>query len=62
MAAGKVVFDGRPEDLTRDAVSLIYGAEGALDESMTSTTINIPTEAAPSAAPEAVKPLVLLGV
>jgi len=62
MAAGKVVFDGRPGDLTRDAVSLIYGSDGALDESMTSTSINIPAEAARSASAEAVKPLVLLGV
>jgi phosphonate transport system ATP-binding protein len=62
MADGKVVFDGRPDDLTRDAVSLIYGAEGALDESMTSTTINIPVQAAPSIATEAIKPLMLLGV
>ena len=62
MAAGKVVFDGAPQDLTRDAVSLIYGAEGALDESMTSTGINIPATALPSARAEAIKPLVLLGV
>jgi phosphonate transport system ATP-binding protein len=62
MAAGKVVFDGKPGDLTRDAVSAIYGSEGALDESMTSTSINIPTAAVASASAEAVKPLVLLGV
>jgi phosphonate transport system ATP-binding protein len=62
MAAGKVVFDGKPQDLTRDAVALIYGSEGALDESMTSTSINIPAERVPAAPPEAVKPLVLLGV
>jgi phosphonate transport system ATP-binding protein len=62
MAAGKVVFDGRPQDLTRDAVALIYGADGALDESMTSTSITIPAEDIPPAQAEAVKPLVLLGV
>ena len=62
MAAGKVVFDGKPGDLTRDAVSVIYGSDGALDESMTSTSINIPAEALPAAPAEAVKPLVLLGV
>ena len=27
MAAGKVVFDGAPEDLTREAVRMIYGAD-----------------------------------
>ena len=63
MAAGKVVFDGTPEDLTRDAVSAIYGATGgALDESMTSTSINIPVEATLPAPAEPAKPLVLLGV
>ena len=62
MAAGKVVFDGKPQDLTRDAVSLIYGADGALDESMTSTSITIAAEDIPPAPAEAIKPLVLLGV
>ncbi len=43
MAAGRVVFDGAPEDLTRDAVRMIYGAEtddGEISESMTSTRIS----------------------
>jgi phosphonate transport system ATP-binding protein len=63
MAAGKVVFDGRPADLTRDAVSAIYGAtDGTLDESMTSTSINVPAEALASTLAEPLKPLVLLGV
>ena len=63
MAAGKVVFDGTPGELTRDAVSAIYGAgDGTLDESMTSTSINIPADATSAAASDAVKPLVLLGV
>ena len=63
MAAGKVVFDGTPDQLTRDAVSAIYGAsDGTLDESMTSTSINIPAESISAAAAETVKPLVLLGV
>ncbi len=42
MAAGKVVFDGTPDELTEDKARQIYGAEGAEDaftESMTSTTL-----------------------
>ncbi|CAN7337097.1 phosphonate ABC transporter ATP-binding protein [Rhizobium sp. LjRoot254] len=62
MAAGKVVFDGGPDELTRDAVSAIYGSEGALDESMTSTSINIPAVAMVPVPDNAPKPLVLLGV
>ena len=63
MAAGQVVFDGTPDQLTRDAVSAIYGAaDGTLDESMTSTSINIPAENIPAASRDVVKPLALLGV
>lgn len=62
MAAGKVVFDGRPEDLTRDAVNAIYGADGGLDESMTSTSINIPVEPARPVLVNKPEPIVLLGV
>ncbi|MDB5552386.1 MAG: phosphonate transporter, ATP-binding protein [Rhizobium sp.] len=62
MAAGKVVFDGGPNELTREAVSAIYGAEGALDESMTSTSINIPAAATVPLQDNSPKPLVLLGV
>jgi phosphonate transport system ATP-binding protein len=43
MAAGRVVFDGAPEELTREAVRKIYGAEAGgedISESMTSTSIN----------------------
>lgn len=40
MAAGKVVFDGTPDELTQEAVEKIYGAEGGLDETMTSTSID----------------------
>jgi phosphonate transport system ATP-binding protein len=39
MAGGRVVFDGTPADLTTEAVNRIYGADGAIDESMTSTSI-----------------------
>ena len=42
MAAGKVVFDGKPDELTTDAVRAIYGA-GAdgeeIQENMTSTNL-----------------------
>ncbi|MBU0584636.1 MAG: phosphonate ABC transporter ATP-binding protein [Alphaproteobacteria bacterium] len=45
MAAGKVVFDGAPEDLTRDAVRMIYGADtdgSEISEAITSTSIDVP--------------------
>jgi phosphonate transport system ATP-binding protein len=48
MAAGKVVFDGPPEALTREAVRLVYGAEGDgtdISEAITSTAINTPKAA-----------------
>jgi phosphonate transport system ATP-binding protein len=40
MAAGEVVFDGPAEELTSDAVRMIYGASGEdLSEDITSTSI-----------------------
>ena len=45
MAQGRVVFDGTPDQLTADAVQEIYGSDrhgAGIDETMTSTTINIP--------------------
>ncbi|PWK71568.1 phosphonate ABC transporter ATP-binding protein [Aminobacter sp. AP02] len=45
MSAGSVVFDGAPEDLNRDAVRLVYGADsdGAeISEAITSTSIRPP--------------------
>jgi len=42
MAAGRVVFDGRPEALTTEVARTIYGADGlkeAFSEAMTSTAI-----------------------
>ena len=39
MAAGKIVFDGGPNDLNGDAVQTIYGTETPIEESMTSTSI-----------------------
>ena len=40
MAGGRVVFDGTPAELTTEAVNRIYGSDGAIDETMTSTSIN----------------------
>jgi len=45
MSAGRVVFDGGPNDLTADAVKAIYGAGhdgNEIDESMTSTAMRVP--------------------
>ena len=40
MAAGKVVFDGHPDELDNAAVRTVYGAEGAeISEAITSTSI-----------------------
>ena len=42
MAAGRVVFDGTPEELTTDVARELYGAEGlaeAFSEEMTSTSL-----------------------
>jgi len=42
MAGGKVVFDGAPEELTREAVRLVYGADAngeEISEAITSTSI-----------------------
>ena len=42
MSAGKVVFDGTPEDLTTDVARQLYGADGlaeAFSEEMTSTSL-----------------------
>lgn len=61
MAHGRVVFDGQPKDLTAAAVAAIYGAETAIEESMTSTSINIPAEAPQETASAGLKPLALAG-
>ncbi len=45
MAHGSVVFDGTPSELTAAAVQEIYGSDrdgAGIDETMTSTSINIP--------------------
>jgi phosphonate transport system ATP-binding protein len=44
MAAGEVVFDGTPDQLTGAAVRAVYGSAGdgsEIDETMTSTSINL---------------------
>lgn len=55
MSAGAVVFDGPPEELNRDAVRMVYGADsdGAeISEAITSTSIRpMRAKAAISAAP-----------
>jgi phosphonate transport system ATP-binding protein len=53
MAGGKVVFDGPPSELTAAAVQEIYGSDrdgAGIDETMTSTAINIPAAAMGSGA------------
>jgi phosphonate transport system ATP-binding protein len=50
MAGGRVVFDGTPAELTTEAVNRIYGADGAIDETMTSTAINLVPSTKPVAA------------
>ena len=57
MAGGRVVFDGTPADLTTEAVNRIYGSDGAIDETMTSTSIN-PVPAYKPAAAGALMPAV----
>ncbi|HWT57535.1 MAG TPA: phosphonate ABC transporter ATP-binding protein [Rhizobium sp.] len=64
MAGGRVVFDGKPSELTAEAVMAIYGTDkdgAGIDEAMTSTSINIPAgnEANQSAS---VQPLALAGL
>jgi phosphonate transport system ATP-binding protein len=67
MAGGKVVFDGAPSALTADAVNAIYGKDkdgAGIDETMTSTSINIPALPAAAAATESAgpQPLALTGL
>ncbi|NKN37132.1 phosphonate ABC transporter ATP-binding protein [Agrobacterium sp. a22-2] len=57
MAKGRVVFDGTPHELTAEAVQEIYGSDShgaGIDESMTSTSINIPGVKAKAAAMQSV--------
>jgi phosphonate transport system ATP-binding protein len=64
MAGGRVVFDGKPAELTAAAVKEIYGTDkdgAGIDESMTSTSINIPAHAAAQAS-AGLQPLALAGL
>ncbi|CCM73992.1 phosphonate ABC transporter ATP-binding protein [Rhizobium mesoamericanum] len=64
MAAGRVVFDGKPSELTADAVKQIYGTDrdgAGIDETMTSTSINIPAAAAAKQS-AGLQPLALAGL
>ncbi|MBD9445453.1 phosphonate ABC transporter ATP-binding protein [Rhizobium sp. RHZ01] len=64
MAAGRVVFDGRPSELTADAVKQIYGTDkdgASIDETMTSTSINIPAAVAANQSAGS-QPLALAGL
>ena len=54
MAAGKVVFDGAPEDLDRDGVRTVYGADASgaeISEAITSTSVTIRPKITASAGP-----------
>ncbi|MGZ9723412.1 phosphonate ABC transporter ATP-binding protein [Rhizobium miluonense] len=67
MAAGRVVFDGKASELTAAAVKEIYGTDkdgAGIDETMTSTSINIADPAAQTAATESAgpQPLALAGL
>ncbi|MDM9619463.1 phosphonate ABC transporter ATP-binding protein [Rhizobium sp. S96] len=64
MAAGRVVFDGKPSELTADAVKQIYGTDkdgAGIDETMTSTSINIPAAVAANQS-AGLQPLALAGL
>ncbi len=41
MSAGRVVFDGKPEELTDPVLRTIYGESGAFDERLTSTSLPV---------------------
>jgi phosphonate transport system ATP-binding protein len=59
MAGGKVVFDGPPDELTTEAVRMIYGASGdgtEISESITSTSISAGRPVVP-AKPKSTGPL-----
>jgi phosphonate transport system ATP-binding protein len=67
MAAGRVVFDGPPSDLTAEAVKAIYGTDrdgAGIDETMTSTSINVEKLPAATAAQASAgaSPLALAGL
>ena len=62
MQAGRVVFDGTPDELTEDAARKIYGAEGledAFSEAVTSTSLSAPRKKPSEAASDNSKVLAL---
>ncbi|WP_183823655.1 phosphonate ABC transporter ATP-binding protein [Rhizobium sp. BK377] len=64
MAGGRVVFDGKPSELTTEAVKEIYGTDkdgAGIDETMTSTAINIAPEGAENQS-AGMQPLALAGL
>ncbi|WP_431322733.1 phosphonate ABC transporter ATP-binding protein [Rhizobium sp. YTU87027] len=64
MAAGRVAFDGKPSELTAEAVKQIYGTDrdgAGIDETMTSTSINIPAAAVANQS-AGLQPLALAGL
>jgi len=64
MAAGRVVFDGKPSELTAEAVKEIYGTDkdgAGIDETMTSTSINFPAAVAANQS-AGLQPLALAGL
>jgi phosphonate transport system ATP-binding protein len=67
MAAGRVVFDGPPSELTAGAVNAIYGTDrdgAGIDETLTSTSINVANLPAANAAQASAgaPPLALAGL
>jgi phosphonate transport system ATP-binding protein len=64
MAAGRVVFDGKPSELTAAAVKEIYGTDkdgAGIDETVTSTSINMPAPATAQAS-VGLQPVALVGL
>ncbi|MBX4929428.1 phosphonate ABC transporter ATP-binding protein [Rhizobium binae] len=64
MAGGRIVFDGKPSELTAEAVKEIYGTDkdgAGIDETMTSTSINLAPER-PDNQSAGVQPLALAGL
>ncbi|CAN7296901.1 phosphonate ABC transporter ATP-binding protein [Pararhizobium sp. LjRoot238] len=61
MAHGRVVFDGQPNNLTAAAVAEIYGGDTQIEESLTSTSINIPA-AQDNQKSASLRPLALAGL
>lgn len=64
MQAGKIVFDGTPDELTEDAARRIYGADGldaAFSEAITSTSIGGKASARFPQPKESLQPAAVVG-